>query len=150
MMIEAIGGLNQVFNAQDLPSASPQTVDLPGNGPMERPSDVQAADFAHAASSTHVSEMNAVPAPSGTGVADGIARQVDHLADRMKTLSRDHEAPEVDATENSGKPDLIGTATIDESLRRLNQAFMFAIEAGMAGHGSSETTRTLNALLKGQ
>jgi hypothetical protein len=152
-MIEAVVGLQQASVVQDLHSLPAQKVEL-SSEPLQRPSDVQAADFVRAAAPTPIPEVNAVPAASGW--TDGVAHQMDGLASRLNTLGANRKASDVAAPENSrtlkadNEEAPNNKEVMDGAVDKMERAYVFAIEATMASHGATEATQIFNALLKGQ
>ena len=149
-MIEAITGPQQIAVAQDPSAPATQDVALP-DGPLQQPSGIQAAEFGRATAAAPVREVNAVPAPSTPGWTGGVAHQMDLLASHLKVLDAGHEPPE--STSFAKRPhtsETNGKEAMAEAVSQMERAYMFAIETTMASRGSTETTKILNTLLKGQ
>jgi|ERR1700730_6283911 hypothetical protein len=149
-MIETVIGVQHASAAQNLHPSLTQKVDVPEE-PLQRPSNAQAAEFSRATQDAAVREVNAAPVASPSEWGAGVAHQVDNLASHLKGFNAGHKsldfaaAPErPHTTAEDSKEELTGAVS------QMERAYMFAIEATMASRGSTEATKILNTLLKGQ
>ena len=106
-------------------------VDL-STGPVQKPSTAEASDFVNLANSV-LQEVRSLP-PSTDGLSDRLVKQLEELSSHFKLPQ--HPEPSADP--------------IADSLKTMERAYIFAIEATMASRGSTEATKIFNTLLKGQ
>jgi hypothetical protein len=149
-MIEAVSGLQQNINVQDVQRPQSGKVEF-SVGSMQTPSDAQASDFTHLAASNPVLEVNAAPASAPTGWTSGVASQIDGLASQLRVLDRNHNSTGSSApSEPPVSPEPDSKEVMASAVSQMERAYMIAIEATMASRGSTETTKIFNTLLKGQ
>jgi len=150
-MIEAVGSIGRTALAESpsRPVSEEQVVEL------QRPTSLEAADFAQAAAQPW-HETVAVPPTEGNGLLTRLAEQVDGLSDYLQTLipTQVHQKGGgiIEETSPARKENTLPKAQdqIDEAVAQIERAYMFAVETTMASRGSTESTKILNTLLKGQ
>jgi hypothetical protein len=146
-MIEGVEFLQSVheLDASYLTNAS-----LP-YGPSERPTESQAADFARAAAVPPVHEVSAAPPPSPSVPAMSVVHDLETAASHLQTFKVGGDRlgttvlPEHQLMHAESGPDWV-----DGAIAQLDGIYAFAIKTMMANRGSTEATKILNTLLKGQ
>ena len=139
-VIEVVTGLQKVAVLQAQRSPMTLEVSLPDR-PLQQPTEAQAADFARAA--TSVREVSAVPALPDSGLT--LRDYLESWTSRLKLADPRDEPLATRLPAQDGH-----LFNIEELVRPMNDAYRFAINASLLSRGSTETTKVLNTLLKGQ
>ena len=102
-------------------------------------------------------EVQAALPPSADSLSSRMSKQADALSHRFTSLQAqlnpapDNKPPAGQGTDaGSPAPMDAHKAEIDSAMTQMHSAYMFAIETTMASHGSTESTKIFNTLLKGQ
>ena len=102
-------------------------------------------------------EVQAALPPSADGLSSRLSREADalshHLTDMQAQLNpAPDSASATSQGTDAGSPAPMDAhkAEIDGAMAQMHHAYMFAIETTMASHGSTESTKIFNTLLKGQ
>ena len=105
-------------------------------------------------------DVQAALPPSADSLSSRLAKQADALSHRLSSMQAQlspapdstQTGPAADQGASAGNPALMDShkAEIDGAVAQMEHAYMFAIETTMASHGSTESTKIFNTLLKGQ
>ena len=102
-------------------------------------------------------EVQAALPPSADGLSSRLSKQADALSHRFTSLQAQlnpapDSAPPTGQGTDAGSPAPMDAhkPEIDGVITQMHTAYMFAIETTMASHGSTESTKIFNTLLKGQ
>lgn len=143
-MVDPIGAVG--------PAASlPSSAGAGQAGALAVPSVQQVQGFAAAAAAQPVAEVVAAPQAPHLALGERLMAQLDSLSQHLQS------PPAVSASAQEGpsaaqeRPQATDFAQqMEASIAQMDRAYMYAIEATMASHGSTETTKIFNTLLKGQ
>lgn len=99
-----------------------------------------------------VQEVQAAPAADATTLGGHVASGVEALSQRLAGWQKAHAAaaslPAAAPGPSGGVPSL--TRAMEDAVAGMQGAYVFAIEATLASHGSTEMSKVFNTLLKGQ
>lgn len=97
-----------------------------------------------------VSEVTATPVREAVGLGDHLRSGVQDLSLRLGNWQKSHAptAPPASSAVPQGEAGL--TASMQDAVRAMEGAYVFAIQATLASRGSTELTKVFNTLLKGQ
>ena len=115
------------------------------------PSGVDQVAFERAAAA--VQEVQAAPAADAATLGSQIASGVEALSQRLAGWQKTHAAAAsplaaTPGPSGGGAPSL--TKAMEDAVAGMQGAYVFAIEATLASHGSTEMSKVFNTLLKGQ
>lgn len=115
----------------------------------ERPSESQAAEFSDAVAIPAVREVDAAPVPPASGLAAGVVHRLEDATSQLDVFAAGRNSSSAAAGGSHANLDS-SRQFISDAIAQTERAYIFAIETTMASRGSTEATKILNTLLKGQ
>ncbi len=120
---------------------------------LDVPSLHEGAEFARMVAASDPASIAAAMPQGSDGIASQLMRQLDQITHHLGMLHGGAAAPtgsgQVASPAAANTPDAVH-AGMDTALAQMEHAYSFAIETTMASHGSTESTKIFNTLLKGQ
>lgn len=105
-------------------------------------------------------EIDAASPETGHGLSSRVSQQANALFDHLKSLDPHAEAVSREPLSDGSGGAASGVhgkgmteskkVTINDSISQMEHAYLFAIEATLASHGSTEASKIFNTLLRGQ
>lgn len=166
--LDAVQMLGQILVAPMQSGAGIQVANLDTQA-ANRPSAQDAAAFAQAASVQATpdagqaqrivaTELRATPPSATDNLGSRLAHQADALMHRFNSIQTQPAPANAPAEGPANAPPAMDSGSAPSPLEagtagaigQMERAYLFAIEATMASHGSTESTKVFNTLLKGQ